>query len=80
MGKTGKRGAKGTAGPKGAKGTHGTKGETGQEPPRRRKLLDVVQVQINRIDEELKIQMTRMAQIQAEVDLLRANLKRLAVD
>jgi hypothetical protein len=27
-----------------------------------------VQVQINRIDQELQIQMTRMAQIQAEVD------------
>ena len=80
MGKTGRRGAKGTVGAKGAKGKHGTKGETGQEPPRRRKLLDVVQGQINRIDQELRIQMTRMAQIQAEVDLLRANLKRLAGD
>jgi len=39
-----------------------------------------VQGQINRIDQELRIQMTRMAQIQAEVDLLRANLKRLAGD
>jgi len=43
-------------------------------------VLDVVQGQINRIDQELRIQMTRMAQIQAEVDLLRANLKRLAGD
>jgi hypothetical protein len=39
-----------------------------------------VQVQINRIDHELQIQMTRMAQIQAEFDHLRANLKRLARD
>jgi hypothetical protein len=61
-------------------GKPGTKGATGQEPPRRRKLLDVVQVQISRIDHELQIQMTRMAQIQAEVDHLRANLKRLAGD
>jgi len=36
-----------------------------------------VQVQISRIDNELQIQMTRMAQIQAEVDQLRANLKKL---
>ncbi len=78
VGKTGTRGAKGTVGPKGATGKHGTQGEPGQEPPRRRKLLDIVQVQINRIDRELHIQMTRMAQIQAEVDQLRANLKRLA--
>jgi hypothetical protein len=39
-----------------------------------------VQVQINRIDDELQIQMKRMAQIQAEIDLLRSNLKRLAGD
>jgi Collagen triple helix repeat (20 copies) len=80
IGKTGVRGAKGTAGAKGATGKHGATGATGQEPPRRRKLLDVVQVQISRIDHELRIQMTRMAQIQAEVDQLRANLKRLADD
>jgi hypothetical protein len=38
-----------------------------------------VQVQIDRIDRELQIQMTRTAQIQAEIDQLRANLKRLAI-
>jgi hypothetical protein len=37
-----------------------------------------VQVQINRIDRELQIQMTRMAQVQADVDQLRANLKKLS--
>jgi hypothetical protein len=56
------------------------KGATGKEPPQRKKLLRVVQVQIDRIDHELQIQMTRMAQIQADVDQLRANLKRLAGD
>jgi collagen triple helix repeat protein len=79
-GKTGMRGAKGSVGPKGGKGQHGAKGEMGEEPPRRVKLLDIVQVQISRIDEELRIQMTRMGQIQAEVDQLRANLRRLAGD
>jgi hypothetical protein len=59
-------------------GKHGTKGATGQEPPKRRKLFGVVQVQIDRIDHELRIQMTRMGQIQAEIDHLRANFKRLA--
>jgi len=80
IGNAGPRGAKGTAGAKGAKGHHGAKGAAGREPPRRRKLLDVVQVQINRIDHELHVQMTRMAQIQSEVDQLRGNLKRLAED
>jgi len=77
MGKTGARGAKGLVG---AKGTHGEQGATGHEPPRRRKLLEVVQVQINRIDRELHVQMVRMSQIQADVDGLRANLKKLAGD
>ncbi len=67
-------------GAKGATGRHGQKGATGQEPPQRRKLFGVVQVQIERIDHELRIQMTRMGQIQAEVDLLRGNLRRLAGD
>jgi len=78
VGQLGGRGATGAVGEKGATGKHGTKGAAGQEPPRRRKLLDVVQVQIGRIDRELQIQMTRMSQIQAEVDHLRANLKKLA--
>jgi hypothetical protein len=68
----------GRIGLRGAKGSAGVKGATGKEPPRRRKLLDIVQVQIGRIDHELQIQMTRMAQIQAEVDQLRANLRRLS--
>jgi len=69
---------RGAVGARGATGKRGTTGATGKEPPRRQKLLDVVEVQINRIDHELQIQMTRMAQIQAEVDHLRANLKKLA--
>lgn len=77
IGKTGARGAKGTVGAKGAMGKQGTKG---QELPRRRKLFGLVQIQIDRIDRELQIQMTRMAQIQAEIDQLRANLRRLASD
>jgi Collagen triple helix repeat (20 copies) len=77
IGKAGARGAKGTAGAKGATGKHGPKGATGEEPPARRQLFGVVQVQIDRIDHELQIQMTRMGQIQAQVDELRSNLERL---
>jgi len=79
-GKVGRRGPVGRTGQRGGKGLAGAKGATGKEPPQRRKLLDVVQVQIDRIDHELQLQMTRMAQIQADVDQLRANLKKLAGD
>jgi hypothetical protein len=48
------------------------------EPPDRRKLLELVQSHIDRIDHELDVQFKRIAEIQREVDLLRANLKRLA--
>jgi hypothetical protein len=78
IGETGPRGVKGTAGVKGTKGKIGPKGATGKEPPQRRKLLEVVQVQIDRIDHQLSIQLTRMAQLQREVDELRANFKRLS--
>jgi hypothetical protein len=78
VGQRGARGATGAVGETGATGKQGTKGAAGQEQPRRRQLLDVVQVQISRIDRELQIQMTRMSQIQAEVDHLRVNLKKLA--
>jgi len=79
-GKVGQRGRIGMRGLRGGKGTAGAKGATGKEPPQRKKLIKVVQVQIDRIDRELQIQMTRMAQIQADVDQLRANLKKLAGD
>jgi hypothetical protein len=77
IGKTGARGAKGAAGTRGATGRTGTTGATGKEPPQRKKLLGLVQTQIDRIDHELGVQMTRMAQIQREVDELRANFKKL---
>jgi hypothetical protein len=77
-GRTGRRGPRGVSGPKGTKGAIGAKGATGQEPPRRKKLLDLVQTQIDRIDHELDVQLQRMAQIQREVDELRSNFKKLA--
>ena len=55
---------------------------TGKQPPQYKKLALVIQVQvhIDRIDRELRIQITRMGQLQAEVDQLRANFKKLARD
>jgi hypothetical protein len=76
-GKTGRRGPKGVTGSKGAKGNTGDKGATGQEPPKRKRLLDLVQTQIDRIDHELDLQLRRMSQIQREVDELRSNFKKL---
>jgi hypothetical protein len=76
-GKVGQRGPIGTTGLRGGQGFAGAKGATGKEPPQRKKLLGVVKVQIDRIEQELQIQMTRMAHIQAEVDQLRANFKKL---
>ena len=79
-GKVGQRGPIGTKGLRGGKGFPGGKGATGKEPAHHKKFLKVVQVHIDRIDSELRIQMTRMAQIQAEIDQLRANLKKMAGD
>jgi hypothetical protein len=63
---------------KGVQGKQGATGARGQEPPECKKLLELVQAHIDRIDPELDVQLTRIAEIQREVDLLRANLKRLA--
>jgi hypothetical protein len=76
-GKIGKTGPRGAAGARGIHGKTGATGATGKEPPQRKKLLALVQVQIDRIDHELAIQMTRMAQLQREIDELRANFRRL---
>jgi len=79
-GKRGRRGAKGLTGRTGAKGKAGKKGDTGEEPPKRVKLLDRVQVHIDRIDHELQVQLKRMAQIQREVDELRESFRKLRRD
>ena len=41
------------------------------------KLLDRVQVQIDRIDHELQVQLVRIGQIQHELDELRENFRKL---
>jgi hypothetical protein len=80
-GKVGQRGLIGATGLRGGKGVAGAKGATGKQPQYKKLALVIqVQVHIDRIDRELRIQITRMGQIQAEVDQLRANFKKLARD
>ena len=74
IGKTGLRGARGLIGKtggKGASGRVGAPGPQGREPVWRRQLLHEVQQQIDRVDHELAVQLTRMAQLQQELDQLR---------
>jgi hypothetical protein len=79
---TGTRGAAGLQGLRGAQGLAGKRGLTGAQGnyggaalPRR--LLVSVAEQIDDIYIELTVQMTRMAQIQLQVDQLRSKLKSL---
>lgn len=61
----------GKTGGKGASGKMGARGPQGREPVWRRRLLQEVQQQIDRVDHELSVQLTRMAQLQQELDQLR---------
>jgi len=78
-GAAGARGVKGTTGARGAKGATGEQGAKGtSEPHERRKLLRNVNNQIEDINKQLEIQLRRMAQIQQQVDELRATIRRLS--
>jgi hypothetical protein len=81
IGKRGLRGARGftgKSGVKGASGKAGARGPQGREPAWRRQLIQEVQQQIDRVDHELNIQLTRMAQLQVELDQLRTKVIQLA--
>jgi Collagen triple helix repeat (20 copies) len=78
IGKRGLRGAKGRVGIKGAVGKAGARGPQGSEPAWRKRILEELYEQVDRIDHELDIQLKRMAQIQQQMDELRAKIKRLA--
>jgi len=79
-GKTGTVGAKGKTGAKGAKGATGARGTVGGERPAttiHREVLLVIHDQIHDIYQELDIQLRRMAQLQAQLDEVRATVARL---
>ena len=77
-------GAKGTQGPQGARGTTGATGKVGATGSESRttarqriKITAEVEHHFDHIYKELRIQLARMAQIQAEVDELRAKIRHL---
>jgi hypothetical protein len=78
VGARGKTGASGTNGATGARGATGAIGEAGaaRVPPKSHALAEVHD-QIEHIYHELDVQMKRMAQLQAELDQVRATLRRL---
>jgi|RhiMethySRZTD1v2_1073278.scaffolds.fasta_scaffold2746192_1 hypothetical protein len=86
-GRVGKRGPKGRRGPEGPRGltgpigrrgsigkpgTRGPKGVTG--PAQRDEVLDKVMAHFDDVYQQLNIQMTRMGQIQAQLDVLAATV------
>jgi hypothetical protein len=88
-GDVGARGAAGATGQAGAKGDQGATGATGPSGASgagpltlrgRSDVLATLHDQIEHIYHELDIQMKRMAQIQAELDNVRATVRRLVPD
>jgi Collagen triple helix repeat (20 copies) len=77
-GATGKQGARGDRGVSGETGKTGAEGRSFREPTTRKELLRDLGKTIEDIYRELNVQMTRMAQIQQQVDELRGKLKRLS--
>ena len=78
-GPAGPRGAAGPAGPRGQEGQTGERGATGKTAPiDRAALLNEVNGHVDGIYKELDVQMKRMAQIQQQVDELRAKVKQLS--
>ena len=85
-GAAGKRGPSGTKGAPGLKGATGSKGATGpigrrgatsMQPPRQPQFTGLYN-QIERIYQELDIQMKRMAQLQAELNEVRTTVQKIA--
>ena len=77
-GPAGKQGAVGARGARGATGAVGATGSPGRKTPGNHlNELAMVHDQIDHIHTELDVQLKRMAQLQAEVDEVRATLRHL---
>jgi hypothetical protein len=82
---TSKRGPRGPAGPRGRLGLKGARGIAGPAGPaghvgpsaKGSDVLEIVQQQIDDIYVELDVQMKRLAQVQEQMDELRATVRRL---
>jgi hypothetical protein len=81
-----KRGPRGAVGPRGRQGVKGEPGATGREGPptnysaasgKGNDVLEIVERQIDDIHQELDVQMKRIAQLQAQMDELRATVRRV---
>ena len=76
----GKTGSRGPRGPRGAKGLPGLQGAPGPAGPPGAaaplRILATITQQIEAIQRDLKTQFERAAQIQADLDLLRAQLSK----
>ncbi len=72
---------RGAIGPRGAQGTRGATGLTGPEGPRvnRADVLAMVDDQFVGIRKEMSLQLTRMAQIQVQLDQIHTMLKKLVL-
>ena len=74
-----RRGPRGPRGPAGPTGPEGPRGKTGQKGQAAKlDSLQALDAHVAKIDQELKIQRQRIAQLQMELDEARAAIKRLA--
>ena len=86
-GARGARGPHGARGPTGPIGRRGKIGKPGREGPvgvqganQRSDVLEKMEIHFDDVYRQLEVQMKRMAQIQAELDLLSAAVKKLESD
>ena len=80
-GKRGERGAQGLRGERGAQGERGEPGAPGTNPPlelvaRMAQELEASRRDLEAAQRELRVQFTRIAQLQADLDSLRSDLKK----
>jgi hypothetical protein len=84
QGRRGPQGARGPTGPIGRRGKVGKPGRKGPKgltgPLHKNHVLDMVMTHFDDVYQQLNVQMKRMAQIQQQVDLLVAKVRRLEMD
>ena len=78
-GEHGAQGERGRAGARGATGARGARGERGPAGPmpRREDVLALVEDQFFDMKKQLEVQLTRFAQLQAQLDLIHKMLKQI---
>ena len=83
-GPRGPKGARGPTGPIGRRGKIGKAGRVGpvgvQGPNQRNDILEKMEIHFDDVYRQLDVQMKRMAQIQADLDILSAAVRKLESD